>query len=195
MFSVKRFFHFLILIIFSTPASKWLQAWRLRSLSCSQLHQDIFALTCLNFKRNGFFVEFGACDGQYLSNTYLLERIFGWNGVLAEPTRRWHTDLVINRQKSFIDRRCVWRVSGALLEFNEGEDPALSGLFSRESQLASVCSFQVETVSLADLLRQSNAPQEIDFLSIDTEGSEWDIIRDFNFNSFDIRVVCIEKIE
>ena len=51
----------------------------------SQINQDIFVLYTLNWKRNGFFVEFGATDGMDLSNTYLLEKDFGWRGILSEP--------------------------------------------------------------------------------------------------------------
>src|SRR5215475_12583513 len=62
-------------------------ALRLLKDSHSQLRQDIFVLSELNFKRGGFFVEFGAADGLQLSNTYLLEREFGWHGIVAEPAR------------------------------------------------------------------------------------------------------------
>jgi hypothetical protein len=51
--------------------------------SRAQLGQDLFVLSELNLKRNGFFVEFGATNGVDLSNTALLEREFGWNGILA----------------------------------------------------------------------------------------------------------------
>jgi hypothetical protein len=53
--------------------------------SQSQYKQDIFVLTQLGFKRNGYFAEFGATNGLELSNSYLLERQFGWSGILAEP--------------------------------------------------------------------------------------------------------------
>jgi hypothetical protein len=46
------------------------------ALSKSQIFQDIFVLDYLNFPTNRFFVEFGAYDGKYLSNTYLLEKKF-----------------------------------------------------------------------------------------------------------------------
>lgn len=55
--------------------------------SRSQLRQDLFVLTELNFKQNGYFVEFGATNGVDLSNTYLLEKEFNWSGILAEPAR------------------------------------------------------------------------------------------------------------
>ncbi len=55
----------------------------------SQIHQDIFVLYTLSWKRNGFFVEFGATNGVFLSNTYLLEKNFGWKGILSEPNPHW----------------------------------------------------------------------------------------------------------
>ena len=62
----------------------------------SQLGQEIFALIENDFKRDGFFVEFGATNGLELSNTHLLEKEFGWTGILAEPAKTWHEDLYKN---------------------------------------------------------------------------------------------------
>ena len=58
---------------------------RLNPLSQAQLKQDLFVLSELGLKRGGFFVEFGAASGKELSNTWLLEKHFGWSGILAEP--------------------------------------------------------------------------------------------------------------
>src|SRR5262245_31004510 len=82
--------------------------------SKSQLFQDLFVVFFLNGKQNGFFVEFGAADGQILSNTAILERDFGWKGILSEPARGWHNALKANR-KSVIDTRCVWSETGRTL--------------------------------------------------------------------------------
>ncbi len=49
----------------------------------SQMYQDLFVLAECNFRRKGFFVEFGATNGLDLSNTYLMEKNFGWEGILA----------------------------------------------------------------------------------------------------------------
>ena len=65
--------------------------------SKSQLHQDIFVLVALDFKRNGFFVEFGATNGVVDSNSWLLENKFGWEGIVAEPGKRWQKQLKNNR--------------------------------------------------------------------------------------------------
>jgi len=61
--------------------------------SRSQLRQDLFVLSELNFKKNGFFVEFGATNGVALSNSWLLENQFAWKGSLAEPAKKWHAEL------------------------------------------------------------------------------------------------------
>jgi hypothetical protein len=57
----------------------------------------LFALCEAGFKRDGYFVEFGATDGVNGRNSYLLEKNFGWKGVVAEPARCWYEQLRANR--------------------------------------------------------------------------------------------------
>jgi len=52
--------------------------------------------------------------------------------------------------------------------------------------------YQVETVSLADLLKAHDAPKYIDFLSIDTEGSEFEILKPFDFEQYSFGLICVE---
>ena len=66
-------------------------------ISRSQLRQDLFVLSQLNFKKKGFFVEFGAADGFTLSNTYVLEKNFKWKGIVSEPAKIFHKKLTLNR--------------------------------------------------------------------------------------------------
>ena len=89
--------------------------------SKSQIHQDLFVLSELGFKKNGFFVEFGATDGIDLSNSHLLETKFDWSGILAEPAKIWHSALHENRSAS-IETECVWKETGETLIFNEVSD-------------------------------------------------------------------------
>ena len=86
--------------------------------SKSQLRQDFFVLSELNFKRDGFFVEFGACNGVDHSNSYILEKEFGWTGIIAEPARSWQKELDRNRS-CHIDHDCVWSITGANVLFYE----------------------------------------------------------------------------
>ena len=52
--------------------------------------------------------------------------------------------------------------------------------------------YEVETISLADLLVKYDAPTRIDYLSIDTEGSEYEILRDFDFDRYEFSVITCE---
>jgi FkbM family methyltransferase len=163
----------------------------------SQFGQDIFVLYQLNFKKNGFFIEFGATNGIAISNTYILEKEFGWRGILVEPAKIWHKSLRENRN-SIIDERCVWLKSKQKIDFRETNSQELSTIESyssldmHEGDRKSGSIYQVETVSLMDLLTEHNAPLEIDYLSIDTEGSEFDILQNFDFNKYNIKIITVE---
>lgn len=167
------------------------------SISNAQLAQDLFVLDYLKQKRNGFFVEFGATDGQYLSNTFLLEKEFGWTGILAEPAKAWRDRLHKNRD-CIIDHRCVWSKSDEVLTFNETREGELStvDLFVDADWHAGKRNektiYKVETISLNNLLSEYNAPFEIDYLSIDTEGSEFEILNAFDFSKYRIKIITVE---
>jgi FkbM family methyltransferase len=166
----------------------------LMAMSSSQLYQDVFVLVATNFKRGGHFVEFGAANGIDLSNSYMLERDYGWTGILAEPGRRWHRILHNNRPSTIIDTDCVWSSTGEILEFAEDDELEFSAIseFSRPAARRDGKKYPVKTVSLLDLLRRHNAPPVIDYISIDTEGSELEILRSFDFNAYDIRIITVE---
>ena len=66
--------------------------------SFSQLQQDLKVLKHLNYKKNGYFVEIGAANGIELSNTYLLEKNYGWNGICVEPIPDKFKQLKQNRK-------------------------------------------------------------------------------------------------
>jgi FkbM family methyltransferase len=165
--------------------------------SKSQLGQDILALSVVGLERPGFFVEFGAADGVALSNSHILEKHFGWSGILCEPSKSWHQALRKNR-KCTIDTRCVYSASGQKINFSEnylGElsaiteyvEPNSHGLLKRTTS-----SYEVETISLQDLLVSHGAPKYIEFLSIDTEGSEFEILKNFDFQSYRFGAICVE---
>lgn len=165
--------------------------------SHSQIFQDLFVVFLLKGKRNGFFVEFGACDGLAHSNTVILERDLRWKGILAEPAKCWQPALKSNRS-ALIDHRCVWSQSGLTLDFKETEIRGLSTLTSlvdadlHRGFRIKGRTYPVETISLNDLLKVHNSPKQIDYLSIDTEGSELEILRAFKFEDHDIGLVTVE---
>ena len=165
--------------------------------SRSQLRQDLFVLAMLRFPKNGYFVEVGATDGISLSNSYFLERAFEWSGILAEPARVWHESLFKNRSCK-VDSRAVWSISGDTLAFREPRTATLAtldlfssvDLHAREREDGKL--YPVSTVSLLELLETHGAPKVIDYLSIDTEGSELEILRVFDFSQYTFKVITVE---
>ena len=161
-----------------------------RDWSRSQILQDLWVCFELNEQRGGYFVEFGATNGRKNSNTWLLERKLGWTGILAEPNPVWHADLAFNRT-ACIEHKCVSSKSGDVVTFitTNDTDPELSAIaeFSEADHFAETRShgerIKVSTISLDDLLERFNAPELIDYISIDTEGSELEILSNYSFKN------------
>jgi FkbM family methyltransferase len=149
--------------------------------SRSQLGQDIVMLLLLNFtgeERPGIFLEFGAADGIVNSNTYSLEKELGWSGLLCEPGRGWHKSLKFNRSCT-VSQKLVGARTGDNTTFYENQDGELSGSINKGTRDI-VSQYNLQTISLDDLL-QSHSLQRVEYLSIDTEGSELSILSEFSF--------------
>jgi FkbM family methyltransferase len=103
----------------------------------------------------------------------------------------------LNRN-SLIDTNAVWKNSNSLIKFNETDSAEYSTIeyFSDKDMHRNIRSdgkkYEVKTISLNDLLLRYGAPSIIDYLSIDTEGSEFDILESFDFNNYTFSVITIE---
>lgn len=163
----------------------------------SELLQDVYALYKSKFKNQGVFIEMGACDGVLSSNTYLLEKLFKWKGILVEPATYWHKQLKLNRNCS-IETSCVYSESNKEINFRETCSKSLSSIekfcfFDQHKIQRKECAniYKVKTISLNDLFDKYHL-KKIDFLSIDTEGSEYEILKKFNFHKYQINIICCE---
>ena len=171
----------------------------LRARSTSQLGQDLWVLERSDSKRNGFFVEFGATDGIVLSNTYLLEREFGWQGICIEPNPTLFAKLKGNRACTVSDA-CIGATTGMQVSFIAadvygGMEPSAFGDMhaqKRDAYRRAGCLLNLTTISLNDLLVQLNAPRDIDYMSVDTEGSELEILSAFPFDDWRVRLLTVE---
>lgn len=166
----------------------------LAAQSKAQLFQDLWALWHAQERTSGYFVEVGANDGVTLSNTYFLEQR-GWNGIVAEPNPDL-SDKLRHSRTCFVSTDAVYKESGYDLNLAISHTSELSRLSDSgipDSHRRSIVkTTKVRSISLADLLSQANAPYEIDYLSIDTEGSEPDILEAFDFSSRNIRTITVE---
>ena len=173
-------------------------------ISKSQLFQDLFVHFIHDEKRNGTFLEFGATNGVELSNSFMLEQKFGWSGVLAEPSPQWHTELFKNRPKSTILTECIYSETGKKLDFFVSNSGVLSTLDEfKHSDIetmpgntrmrnASGYNCEVTTISLNDVISTHFEGAKIDYMSVDTEGSELLILEQFDFSKFAPKVVTVE---
>ncbi|AYV75153.1 MAG: FkbM family methyltransferase [Terrestrivirus sp.] len=166
------------------------------SNSYSQLGQDIYVLQKYQHKKNGFFVEVGACDGIYLSNTYLLETQYDWKGICIEPIPHWFNECVKNRPNSICIQDAVYSENDLTLEFNIADSHVLSGITAHVDKhvhsLNGGRKINVNTKTLTWILDAHNAPQFIEYLSLDTEGSEFEVLKGINFDKYKFGIIDIE---
>lgn len=166
--------------------------------SHSSHFQELLVANLVQYKKNGYYVEVGAADGIIGSNTYALEKILGWKGVLCEPAKIFHTDLRNNRPKSQICHELVWSANGDEVNFVETTIPTLSGveIFQNSDKNTdyriSKKKYLLRSITLNQILKDYNAPKYIDYISIDCEGSELKILEGFNFERYSVEVFSIE---
>ena len=170
----------------------------------SQLYQDMFAEFILEQNSSKIFIEFGATDGLNLSNSYTLEKYFGWTGLLAEPDPQWHPNLKLNRPNSKKIYDCVWIKSNEKIDFLISQDGNLStienfrnsdekvmpGNSIKRNQSSKI--IQLKTISLNDLIKNNLDDNKPSYISIDTEGSEYDILNKFDFTKYGPEVFTVE---
>jgi len=162
--------------------------------SYSQEAQDLKVLLHYKLKKNGYFLEIGASDGINLSNTYLLEKKYNWNGICVEPIKEDYEKLYNNRC-CFCSNLAVYSKSNEELEFNIYEYNLLSGLnkhintYSNQPIKEKVI---VKTITLNELLEKYNSPYFIDYMSLDTEGSEYEILKVFDFDKYKFGLIHVE---
>jgi FkbM family methyltransferase len=166
--------------------------------SRSQLGQDLLVLEFYNHTRNGYFLEVGAHNGVLFSNTYLLETEYGWTGICMEPTPHNFAKLVESRPGSYCSNKAAYHTSGLTVEFDVANNcDSVSGISANiDCHKVFVdynkTTIRVETTTLSDLLRVQNAPSFIHYMSLDTEGSEYDILRGFPFDTHIVGLLHIE---
>ncbi len=155
--------------------------------------------TALPFKRKGFFLDLGAADGITNSNTYILEKLFRWNGICIEPNPIFSQRLKKTRN-CIIDCSVIsdrhekvrFRIDNKQLGGIVAEDTDNS-MKVRGEQLLNAEIIILDAVTLTELLDRYNTPKIIDYFSLDVEGSEERVIRGFDFDRYRFECLTIER--
>tara|TARA_B100001093_G_C26556009_1_gene896575 strand:+ start:110 stop:736 length:627 start_codon:yes stop_codon:yes gene_type:complete len=166
--------------------------------SFSQFKQDLHVLESYNYKKNGYFIEIGASDGIRLSNTYLLETKYNWNGICVEPVPEVFDKLCKNRPNSICINNPIYCISDQNIHFaisnhkknQSGIDKHIDRHKKKIGNNKTIVN--LKTLSFNDLLKKCQSPNFIDYLSLDTEGSEYEILKTFDFDKYTIGIIHVE---
>lgn len=171
----------------------------------SQYGQDAFVVDHFGRKRGGVFIDIGANDGVSLSNTYYLEKELGWTGLLVEPHSEMYAALKEVRTAHAVNA-CAADEDGVVRFAQiEGDSNMLSGVASkysrkhrrRISRSLRKSGSQLREVEMpavrVDRVLGDLGFDHVDYLSIDTEGGELDIIDAIDLDRFGIECVGMEN--
>jgi len=154
--------------------------------SYSQYNQDTHVISFFEEMSDGYFVDIGAFDGISLSNSYKLETEFNWKGICVEPQEDQFEKLRDSRSAICV-KKALSDTSGETLAFSKG---LLDG-WGKNAALRGD-QVEVESATLTELLDQHNAPAFIQYMTLDTEGSELEILQGVNFDRYTFGYLCVE---
>jgi hypothetical protein len=175
----------------------------------SQINQDKLILHLLNtdeLKRenateNGIFIEAGAYDGETWSNTLHLEQYHNWTGLLIEPSTETYSKLKSKNRKSYSTNSCL--CPGTVSTQAEYIDAGPFGITInlKDKSLVSTSSSSIYKMTcypldmiLEAFFTKSNVKNKfkIDYMSIDIEGKEKEIVQTFPWHRYNVNLLNIE---
>lgn len=198
------------ILIESTEPTKWTQEpfrthilgparYMFHGPSFSQIGQDLWALKASGLKRGGYFVEIGGHDPHANSNSFILERDWGWLGTIIEANPKFIQTLrgarianIINcaifeedgQELKFVDAGAVGGIIGHTQEDKHSPQRARR---EKEGHVINVRGRTADSV-----FKEHEIPVKIDFLSVDTEGSELQVLNSIDFERVEIALVTVE---
>lgn len=156
--------------------------------SFAQFGQDLFVLKKTGYKKNGYYLEIGVCDGKNGSNTYLLDTKYKWKGLcidvimdnMEERTCKQYKGIVSNKVEDvdFVFANGLSGIKGLNLKWNHY-------VKNGKSQ-------KMKTEITQTILDDYDVPLFVDYLSLDVEGSELSILQGINHKKHIFGIISIE---
>ncbi len=156
--------------------------------------------------RQGFFIEAGANNGFSQSNTYYLEQLRGWRGILVEGIPELYEQCVLERPRSqvfncaLVDNEFTDRITmkyANLMSIVEGAlkskdaDREHISIGQKVQQNLETYEIQVPARTLTSILDECKV-EEIDLFSLDVEGFELNVLKGLDFNKYRPNYMLIE---
>ena len=151
-------------------------------------------------KKNGFFIEIGAYDGISGSNCYHFERFLNWDGIAIEPSNIQFEKLKKNRKCKVLNNAISDEVKEVeFIEVAEGLTQ-MSGINNRSfernfqiisnNQASKTNSINLKTITFDEIAPKN---KDVDYLSIDIEGGEMNLLKSIDFKTNNIKVISVEN--
>jgi FkbM family methyltransferase len=158
----------------------------------SQWGQDEFVVSLLKNKKSGYFVDIGAYDGVTISNTYYLEKELGWKGLCLEANPYTYQSLISSRNSECVNL-AVAPYKGEVEILLNGWSSAINDDFtSSEIIKQGFNSVKVNALTINELFETYKVPSTFDYLSIDIEGGELEIISQLDFKRWRPSLITYE---
>jgi FkbM family methyltransferase len=171
----------------------------------AQNKEDLVLIRYFDGKHNGVFVDVGAHDGVQFSNTYLLEKHYGWSGVCIEPNPDSFKKLVENRPRSECVQMAVVNHYGGSAKLRIPNGTAVLGSTNPvRSGIAQILQIPDEYVSYDDHVAMALPLMDIldecfqtiafryDLLSVDTEWTELEVLKSAHLSKYSPEVIVVE---
>jgi len=155
-----------------------------------------------NYKKNGYFVDLAATDGFHENNTFFLEKKLNWKGICIEPNKIFFKTLIKNRSAkclcavadskprkvNFLPNGGVGGIIGDEFDNNYKKRKKLLEKAKNKNKIQARTSD-----TLVNILKKYKAPKTIDYLSLDVEGAETEVLKNFPFRSYKFLALTIER--
>ncbi|XP_057380610.1 uncharacterized protein LOC130703006 [Daphnia carinata] len=162
-------------------------------------------LRLLRNQTNGFFIECGGFDGEYLSNTLYMERILNWTGLLVEADKKALHRLLTRNRRAFIAPTCLSTKPYPMQVLYDATNALLSSIIDNKKQTKNEKNnvnqkpsynetdnvYSVQCFPLYSIL-VAIGKTEIDYFSLDVEGSEFKILKTIPWHKVDIKTLTVE---
>ena len=164
------------------------------------LLERVFNYKSNGLKRDGYFVDLAAGNPIHLSNTFFIEEYLNWEGLLIEGNPLFAKRLRAERKNKVLEE-VVYSESDVEIQFriDNGETGGIVGSdFDnneefRYEQLKNAEIITLKTKTLTQILIENNAPTEMDYLSLDIEGGEYEALKNFDFKKYKWKFITAER--
>lgn len=157
------------------------------TLSFSQCGEDLFLAQQFPHDYKGFYVEVGAFHSIRFSNTYFFYKK-GWRGILVEPNPKGFRNLKKYRP---LDQLFPYAVTATAQSCQFLDCGAMSAIASSDSPNH----ITVSGKPLSTILAEANAPHKIDFLSVDCEGHDLEVLKSNDWQKYRPHWILVEAKE